>query len=108
MGVDSKTLWCLQRLRNVIGKPFVITSAFRTWDCHARIYAEYGKEPIKNSLHLSARAFDIACDDSLRGEIIWLAKTYGFTRIGNGFSRGMIHLDNGTPEEGYSGDYWEY
>lgn len=105
--VDEIALDNLQALRTRIGVPFHITSAYRTEAGHKKIYEKIGKPAPSNSLHLQARAFDIRAETQyLRERLLWLARDYGFTRAG--IADTFIHLDNGTPQEGYTVTMWTY
>jgi uncharacterized protein YcbK (DUF882 family) len=81
----------LQRAREAAGRPFVITSGFRTQEHNKKIYERLGKKPI-DSPHLYGWAADIACaSSSLRQAIITALVQEGFTRIGIG--KTFIHVD---------------
>lgn len=75
----------LQKLRDIIGKPLVINSAYRS-PSHNK---EVGGSP--NSQHLFGIAFDISLEGHNRDDITAVAEHVGF--IGIGQYNHFIHLD---------------
>lgn len=97
----------LQRLRTVIAKPLVITSAYR----HPTHSVERGKA--QPGAHTFGRAVDIAADGQLAFELLAHAPSMGFTGIGvsqRGGKPRFVHLDDLRPGE-YHGPrptVWSY
>lgn len=86
--VDPESMDALQDLRDVWGKPIVLTSAHR---CTAHNAAVGGAA---NSRHLTL-AFDCAVPAVDQDEFVALAEGVGFTGIGTYPKRGFVHLDMG-------------
>ena len=102
--LDMHAVTKLQELRDRLGVPLHITSAFRTPDYNRKC----GGSP--NSQHLQAKAFDITMTTKLRkigyDKIKEIALELGFTGIG--FYKTFIHVDvraNPHPR-GYS--FWDH
>ena len=84
--VSPELLVPLEALRQMIGRPLVLTSGARCEEHNRKIGGQAG------SWHLKGLAVDIACDDgAFRGSIIHLAGSLGFNGIG--VAKGFIHLD---------------
>jgi len=76
----------LDKLRKKVGRPFVITSGYRT-KAHNKAVKGYA-----TSSHMEGRAADIAVPDSaFRFALLEAAIAIGITRIGIGSD--FIHLD---------------
>ncbi len=85
---NAETLEKLNRLRQAMGKPIVLNSAYRC--------PKYNEEIGATQTHATGRAVDIKCSYKDAYNIIELAFMYGFTGIGvqqKGQSR-FIHLDD--------------
>lgn len=79
----------LERLRELVGEPLVLTSAYRSVT-HERSHGRDGK-----SAHTLGRAFDISCpSNSLRFKIVSAALQVGFNRIGIGSN--FVHVDDSS------------
>lgn len=77
----------LQKLRNQVNFPIIITSGFRTHEHNIKVNGSV------NSSHLRGFAADISCDTSYhRFRILKAAFKVGFLRVGIG--KDFIHLDN--------------
>lgn len=85
---DAESLEALQLLRDMWGKPVVITSGHR---CKKHNSAVGGKE---SSQHLKI-AFDCACLKKDQGAFVAMAEEAGFTGIGQYPARNFVHLDLG-------------
>ena len=88
-GVTESLMDTLQALRDIVGKPFVITSGYRS--------PKHSVEKAKKSpgAHSKGLAVDIACRGQLAFDIVESATKVGFTGIGisqQGANR-FIHLD---------------
>ena len=84
----------LQKVRNIIGRPIVITSGVRCEFYNASIKASMNSSHIPDE-HGIGNAVDIACTNSKdRYELVELAQKF-FKRIGisGGSYGGFVHLD---------------
>lgn len=88
----------LQRLRGKIGKPLVIHSAYRSGGYNKRVGGAAG------SLHLAARAYDVAMKGHDPAEFEAAARACGFTGFGFYPEQGFMHIDTGPAREW--GDRW--
>ena len=95
--VDLGMVAKLQKLRDILGVPLYITSAYRCAVHNSRI----GSMP--NSRHTKGDAVDISIGNINWGVLVEEAKNVGFTGIGYGQNRGgFIHLDTWFERE------WNY
>lgn len=85
--IDADAMDKLQALRNAIGQPFHILSAYRTPAHNARV----GGAP--RSQHMQARAFDISMKGHDPHEVMAMARILGFHGIGQYPSKGFLHID---------------
>ena len=85
--IDYDAMYRLQIMRNIIGKPFHITSAYRDPLHNARV----GGSP--NSFHKKGKAFDISLAGHTKRELKKAATAVGFGGIA--FARSFIHVDTG-------------
>ena len=84
----------LQKVRNIIGRPIIITSGVRCEFYNASIKASMNSSHIPDD-HGIGNVVDIACTNSKdRYELVELAQKF-FKRIGisGGSYRGFVHLD---------------
>lgn len=84
---------CLQRLRDLVGGPVRLNSAYRDPLYNARI----GGAPA--SQHKAGTAFDVAIGNYDRGWLAGRARAAGFT--GFGYYRTFLHVDCGRPRFWY-------
>tara|TARA_R100001530_G_C4316299_1_gene154465 strand:- start:819 stop:1178 length:360 start_codon:yes stop_codon:yes gene_type:complete len=84
--IDSQFLQLLEDSREGTFVPFVITSGVR---CMSHNKAVGGKE---HSAHISGKAVDIECKDSMRRFNLLRALIRDFDRIG--IAKDFIHVDN--------------
>ena len=84
--IDSELVFILQRLRDTINRPVIVTSGYRC----VRHNKEVGG--VENSYHLQGLAVDIAVDMNLE-RLANLARFIGFRGIG--IYRNFLHLDLG-------------
>lgn len=87
--VDEASLDKLQKLRNTLGKPLLITSAYRS-EAHNRAVGG-----AKNSQHRLGKAFDVRMDNQDPQHFESVAKAVGFTGIGHYPKSGFMHIDTG-------------
>lgn len=83
--LDSKLLILLQRLRDRLGKPIIITSAYRCPSHNAKVGGA------SKSQHLYGTAVDIKVRGISPKEVAKVAQTLGFTGIGT--YRTFTHID---------------
>lgn len=86
-GVTASALDKLQRVRDILGKPLYINSAFRC----KKYNEEIGGAP--KSQHLLGNAFDVRLQGIGRPVLLAAAKLAGFTGIG--LYNTFVHLDIG-------------
>ena len=85
----------LENIREYIGEPFIVTSAYRC--------PEYNNEVSTTGLtgpHTTGKAIDIKANSSLKYSIISAAGYVGMIRFGIGKS--FIHIDSLRKEDGFS------
>jgi len=87
LAINVRAMDMLQALRNELGKPMVVNSAYRSPE-HNK--AEGGAE---NSEHLRANAFDVQMAGHDPNEYIRLARMVGFQGIGEYADKGFVHVD---------------
>lgn len=87
--IDPDAMDKLQKLRNILGKPLLITSAYRS-EVHNK---KVGGAP--NSQHRLARAFDVIMTNQSPHDFINAAKAVGFTGIGQYPKQNFVHIDTG-------------
>lgn len=92
MEVDEALIEKLQRMRDLLGRPLVVTSGLRCPEHNAKIGGH------RDSEHLHGRAADLAIHHSAeRFQLAQFAFGLGFRGIGIG--QGFIHVD--TRREGH-------
>ena len=85
--MQPATLRRLERLREIVNEPLILSSAYRT------PYHEQLKGRPTNGAHTLGCAVDLVCDNNLlRYKIVAAAVQVGFNRIGIG--KNFIHLDD--------------
>jgi zinc D-Ala-D-Ala carboxypeptidase len=85
--VDPRALDMLQSLRNRLGRPMIVTSAYRSPAHNARV----GGAP--RSRHLQGIAFDVRMDNHDPEAFIAQARAVGFHGIGTYPRQGFVHID---------------
>ena len=83
----------LQALRDGIGKPMIVLSAYRTPDYNRKV------KGAKHSMHMKARAFDISMANHKPAEFERMARSVGFTGFGFYKKRNFMHIDTGRKRE---------
>lgn len=97
-GMNPVLLEKLDQLRELAGRPIIVTSGYR---CPAH-NAEVGGVP--DSQHVQGNAADIYCDGLTVDELADLAVQVGMDGIGRYYDQGFVHCDvrsNGTEPNGY-------
>ena len=79
----------LQALRNRIGKPLYILSAYRSPEHNKAV------KGAPNSMHLQGCAFDVAMTNLCPADFVAAARAVGFTGIGLYEKQNFIHIDTG-------------
>jgi uncharacterized protein YcbK (DUF882 family) len=102
---NLETLSKLNRLRQALGRPIVLNSAYR---CEA-----YNKKIGATQTHATGRAVDIKCSHRDAYDIISLADVFGFTGIGvsqkGDIQSRFVHLDDLPESEGRPRPHvWSY
>lgn len=87
VALDFAALDALQRLRNRLGKPIILNSAYRSPEHNARVGGA------KASKHMEAIAFDCRMDNHDPAAFIAAAEASGFTGIGTYPRSGFVHID---------------
>ena len=87
--VNGDALDRLQALRDRLGKPLIITSAYRSPQHNKRVGGA------KNSLHMQGIAFDVRMDNHDPHEFESAARAVGFTGFGYYPKSGFMHIDTG-------------
>lgn len=92
--VDYDALDTLQRLRDLLGTPMIITSAYRSPAHNKRV------DGAKQSKHMEGIAFDVRMDNYDPHEFEAAARTVGFKGFGYYQKSGFMHIDTG-PERSW-------
>lgn len=87
--VDPPSMDKLQALRSTLGKPLLITSAYRSAAHNARV------KGAKNSQHRLGKAFDVMMTNQDPAAFERAARAVGFTGIGHYPKSGFMHIDTG-------------
>lgn len=87
--VNEAALDKLQALRDRLGKPLIITSAYRSPAHNKKVGGA------KNSRHMQGDAFDIRMDNHDPHEFEAAARAVGFTAFGYYPKSGFMHIDTG-------------
>jgi hypothetical protein len=87
--VNDEALDALQRLRNVLAKPLILTSAYRSPQHNAAVNGATGSQ------HLEGAAFDVQMTNHDPEAFERAAKASGFRGIGYYPASGFIHIDTG-------------
>lgn len=85
--IDEHSMDCLQRTREFMNAPLVITSAYRTPAYNARIGGA------KKSQHIEAKAYDIVVGEHDPSKLLAAGVKAGFTSFGFYERQGFIHMD---------------
>lgn len=91
--LDTDAMDKLQKLRTRLGKPMLITSAYRS---PAHNDAVGGA---KGSYHLKGQAFDVRMENHDPHHFRKIAKDVGFTGFGYYIKNGFMHIDTGPARE---------
>ena len=87
--IDTDAMDKLQALRDALGKPLIITSAYRSPEHNRAVGGA------KASKHMEAIAFDVRMDNHDPHKFEIAARTIGFTGFGYYPKSGFMHIDTG-------------
>lgn len=87
--VDEGAMDSLQALRDDLGRPVIVFSAYRSPEHNRRVGG------VVKSQHLLGRAFDVSTANHDPQELVDAAKRAGFKGVGWYKRMGFIHLDTG-------------
>ena len=87
--VNEVALNKLQALRNLLNKPLILTSAYRSPEHNKKVGGA------KNSRHMKGDAFDVRMDNHDPHEFERAARAVGFTGFGYYPKSGFMHIDTG-------------
>ena len=87
--IDEASMDKLQKLRTLLGKPLLITSAYRSAAHNAAI------KGATNSQHRLGRAFDVVMTNHDPWEFEKAARSVGFTGFGHYPKSNFMHIDTG-------------
>jgi hypothetical protein len=93
--IDRDAMDRLQALRDTLGKPLIITSAYRSPE-HNEDLRRRGIGAAKNSPHMRGIAFDVRMDNHDPHEFEAAARAAGFTGFGYYPRSGFMHIDTGN------------
>jgi len=93
--MDEEFMRKLENIRERVGKPFYVTSAYRCPEYNSKVSTTG-----KNGPHTTGKAIDIKADSRLKYEIAQHAIKEGITRIG--IAKTFIHLDDLSHDSGFS------
>ena len=107
IAMDQRFMDRLQNLRNLYGKPVIVTSGYRSPEYNAEVSPKTGR----TGPHTTGRAADIQCSGADAFELIARALDRGFFGIGI-YQKGphknrFIHLDDLEPGE-FRPRIWTY
>lgn len=91
--IDPPSLDRLQALRNALGVPMVVLSAYRSPEHNRAVGGA------KHSQHLYARAFDVAMANHDPAAFERAARAVGFTGFGYYPRQGFMHIDTGPARQ---------
>jgi hypothetical protein len=87
--VDYAAMDMLQKLRNFLDKPLILTSAYRSPAHNKKVGGA------KNSYHMQGVAFDVRMENHSPHEFEAAARKIGFTGFGYYPKSGFMHIDTG-------------
>lgn len=93
--LDMRLVWKLQELRDLLGRPVLITSGYRTESYNQKVGG------VKNSQHLLGKASDIIVKGMEITELSRIAKIVGFNGIG--IYKTFLHVDVREHESNWIG-----
>lgn len=100
--IHEPSMDALQRLRDALGKPMLITSAYRS-EAHNRAVGG-----ARNSFHLKGMAFDVRMENQDPVEFETEARRAGFTGFGHYIKNGFMHIDTRPNEVTFKGSVYDW
>lgn len=91
--IDEPSLDRLQALRDALGKPLIVLSAYRSPEHNKAVGGA------KHSQHLLAKAYDISMDNHDPEAFAAAARVAGFTGFGFYPKQNFMHIDTGPARE---------
>lgn len=91
--IDEPSLDKLQALRNLLGVPMIVQSAYRSPEHNQRVGGA------KGSQHLKARAYDVSMANHEPEAFEQAARAVGFTGFGFYVKQNFMHIDTGPARE---------
>ncbi len=88
LAIDERSIDMLQALRDELGKPMIVNSAYRSPYWNKRVGGA------KSSYHMKAMAFDVRMDNHDPATYIIAALKVGFKGIGTYPHKGFVHVDS--------------
>lgn len=98
--IDPSSMDKLQKLRNTLGKPLIITSAYRS-EAHNKAV-----KGVKNSQHRLGRAFDVVMTNQDPAHFESVARALGFTGFGHYPKSNFMHIDTGPARRWNDGSWF--
>lgn len=95
--VDPDALDRLQALRTALGRPLIITSAYRSPSHNRNVGGA------TNSMHLQGRAFDVVMSNQNPSQFEAAAQALGFLGIGHYPASNFMHIDTRSEPERWQG-----
>ena len=89
--IDTEAMDMLQRLRSNLGKPLILTSAYRSPEHNRKVGGA------KASKHMEGIAFDVRMDNHDPHTFEAAARAVGFTGFGYYPKSGFMHIDTAEP-----------
>ena len=89
--VDSDALDKLQALRDTLGKPMIVRSAYRAPWYNRKVGG------VPHSMHLKGAAFDVSMTNHDPVDFETAARNVGFTGFGTYPRQNFMHIDTGRP-----------
>ena len=86
--IDERSMDMLQKLRNRLGKPMIVNSAYRSPEHNKAVGGA------KGSYHMKAMAFDVRMDNLDPQQYMEIAGRVGFNGIGQYADLGFTHIDS--------------
>ena len=80
--IDKRLAEGLQKIRDKVGKPVIITSAFRTPEHNIAVKGAQPTDDSEGSQHLYGKAADISVQGMTGQQLANIARAVGFTGIG--------------------------
>ncbi|MQQ09119.1 DUF882 domain-containing protein [Epibacterium sp. SM1979] len=99
VGIDFDAMEKLQALRNRLGTPIILNSAYRSPEHNSAVGGA------TRSQHLKAKAFDVSMANHDPEQFELAARAVGFTGFGFYKRNNFIHIDTGPDREW--GDRWK-